>query len=1281
MASNLLINAKDIEQWAERLDARSQLPRLVRRLIQATTPDIECLQFSADEGIQLEGWDGIVTASDGNAFVPRGASVWEMGVDKDRKGKADDDYEKRTKDSLGLDPRETTFVFVTPRRWKNKGDWAKTQRAERVWADVRAYDADDIETWLEQAPAVYLWLSMLTGKHPQGARSLDDYWLDWTAKTDPAFSPALVIGGRQTAREHVEAWLRGEAAILALQGESTDEALAFLSAVIAVQEKPERENWFSRAIVVEDAASWRVLALSNSRSILVPRFNGEVEGVSRAVKGGNHVFLAKEYVGTHGGDSLPRIVRDAAEKALQEMGLPHDRARDLATLARRSLPALRRKMACEPTLERPSWAQPQVARELFAPLLASAWQDPNMADREVLARLAGVSYERLQEILVRWSKAADPPLRLVGGIWMMAAPEDAWRLLATFLTGDDMRRFKEIALEVLSASSNLQSSVIERPGVGVSGEAPRISVTLREGIASTLTLMAALSSEVSFVSDSSGEEVARSVVWSLFDKANGNAALWASFAPVLPLLAEAAPTPFLDAVDTGLVGETPFLKQMFYDEDSNYGFGPTSPHTYLLWALETLTWNPDFFGRAVLCLARLTRIQPHYRNGNKAAESLREIFVVWYPNTIVPLARRLNVLDAMRKREPEVAWCLMLRVLPTIHGDTCHPVHGPKWHDWKPEKERPIQDSEIAQSVEAVVERLLSDVGANAARWCDLIGRTGDLWPHLREKLLETFEALEPDLLTSEERVVVGDAVRSVVIRHREFPDVDWAMPEEHLARLETIGQRLAPPDPVLQHRWRFQRFVPLPERREMSWEERNAAVAQLRSEALQEIIAAQGWEGVLLLASKVEDPESVGFGLNAMSEPPVDVDAFLAENLASPEAWHAAIASGWVRPRAWSNDQTWVQARLEAAQNVWRPEQWGEFFLPFPVTTSLLNQLGGLDEEAQRHYWSRTQNAALPRERQDAERIVERLLWVGRAAEAIRAIHWALHDTPDLIPPERVMDVLEAAIANASASDLSATHYDSAELFEHLSKTDAPRERLARLEWLYFAFHEHTRTPKVLHEELARDPAFFVEVLSLIYRARPGETETDERDEETSPAPEPGDSSEDSQEAQVKAVFAERAWSLLWHWHQMPGVREDGTVDEEHLKNWVAQARNLAKERERSVITLIHIGHALAHSPRDEDGAWPHRAVRDIIEEIANPRLESGFQCQVFNNRGVTSRGLTDGGAQERVLVERYEKDATQIADMWPRTASVLRGIAEDYRRHAEREDRSADLTQDLWK
>ena len=62
-----------------------------------------------------------------------------------------------------------------------------------------------------------------------------------------------------------------------------------------------------------------------------------------------------------------------------------------------------------------------------------------------------------------------------------------------------------------------------------------------------------------------------------------------------------------------------------------------------------------------------------------------------------------------------------------------------------------------------------------------------------------------------------------------------------------------------------------------------------------------------------------------------------------------------------------------------------------------------------------------------------------------------------------------------------------------------------------------------------------------------------------------------------------------------------------------------------------------------------------------------------IFNKRGVTSRGLTDGGVQERALADRYEASATALMDDWPRVARLLRDVAEGYRRDALREDEEA--------
>src|SRR5205814_324317 len=92
-----LVNATDLEAWADRRDAQSLLPMLVRRLILATTARVTKIGFRSGEGVQLPGWDGTVAAEAGNAFVPTGTSAWELGTNQNVRSKAIEDYAKRTK--------------------------------------------------------------------------------------------------------------------------------------------------------------------------------------------------------------------------------------------------------------------------------------------------------------------------------------------------------------------------------------------------------------------------------------------------------------------------------------------------------------------------------------------------------------------------------------------------------------------------------------------------------------------------------------------------------------------------------------------------------------------------------------------------------------------------------------------------------------------------------------------------------------------------------------------------------------------------------------------------------------------------------------------------------------------------------------------------------------------------------------------------------------------------------------------------------------------------------
>jgi hypothetical protein len=150
-----LADRADIIKWAERMEARSEFPRLVRGLIQRNNDQLAELEMRAAEGTGAPGYDGVTRATRATPFVPDGLAVWELGTGVDFRSKANSDYRSRSEDPLGRDPATTTFVFVTPRHWADKQEWAAAKRGEGVWADVRVFDVDDIEQALELAPAVH----------------------------------------------------------------------------------------------------------------------------------------------------------------------------------------------------------------------------------------------------------------------------------------------------------------------------------------------------------------------------------------------------------------------------------------------------------------------------------------------------------------------------------------------------------------------------------------------------------------------------------------------------------------------------------------------------------------------------------------------------------------------------------------------------------------------------------------------------------------------------------------------------------------------------------------------------------------------------------------------------------------------------------------------------------------------------------------------------------------------------------------------------------------------
>ena len=130
----LAIKANDIEGWvSHNIPARSRLAVFLRTLAHSTGSGLTRVDFPGNDDAERPGCDGFTEASEGTPWVPAGHSGPESGNNEDPKAKADADFEKSVKAVDEKERAETTFVFVTPRRWHGKVAWVVAKKAKGLW--------------------------------------------------------------------------------------------------------------------------------------------------------------------------------------------------------------------------------------------------------------------------------------------------------------------------------------------------------------------------------------------------------------------------------------------------------------------------------------------------------------------------------------------------------------------------------------------------------------------------------------------------------------------------------------------------------------------------------------------------------------------------------------------------------------------------------------------------------------------------------------------------------------------------------------------------------------------------------------------------------------------------------------------------------------------------------------------------------------------------------------------------------------------------------------------
>ncbi len=1252
------VDAQDLSSWADRTDGAFSLPTLISHLIRATHGPAVHLRFPADEGVRHPGWDGRTSTETESDYVPQGDAGWEIGSQRSNIAqKATEDYRKRTAEPLQLDPANAAFVFVTPRHWSKNDEWAKARQDEGVWREVRAYDADDLVHWIEQSPAVGLWLATRLGKRPAGTRELEDLWKEWSLATQWPLTEHLVLSDRDQDAAEVLRWLRSEPCVLSLQATTTDEVVAFFHATLSMLPDDMAASYRARCLVATTVSGAR--AMANVPAPLILLITEPEPGLARAlVEHGHYVLQAYDEQLVSRGEVrvLTRPSREGIASALIAAGVAKPRAEALARDSARNLAVLRRLMPSAPGCL-PRWAQETPPHSLLAALLAGGWDENVKSDRVRLAEIADQPYETVVAALARYVGQFDSPLQKVGSTWRVASLADAWFLLAPYLTSVDIMRFEAVAHAVLgSADPRYEMDSDERWMAAVRGVQPDNSEMLRHGIGQVLILLALWGNKVLTMPDVARR--ADAIVVKLLRKADQQR--WWSLSRDFRLLAEASPDSFLSVIEDSLDQNDPPIRALFgADEGGMFG---TEHLSDLLWALESLAWSPDLMPRVTHILARLDAIDnPPGRYTNRPANSLREIHLLWIPQTFATLDQRLRALDMIRKRENDAAWKLMLGVLPQGRASSS-PSSMPRWRDFTVDKVEAVTWGLIRRGAVAITERLLADVGVDAERWESLLDRFADLAPD-PEAGFETLEVAERKISDNADRVVVWTSLRRMLHHHRQFPDVDWSMPAGVLDRLEAIYNRFEPSDPLERTAWLFEQSVARPNPSAAGWkaEERNVDTA--RQEAARALFSEGGVMSILALARLVHSAGYVGKALydGGLSEP--DLDALLEAALRSDNGHERDVAHGLVISAFDRRKEPWAEALITKSKD----EAWGDTALltilrALPAQRWTWDQVARAGAVIEDTYWRRAPVSWMSEDSEDVGFAIRKLISVGRARHALPL---AGRGNKVHLPSDLLVEVLREAARQPFESDGdtnegSMFQYYVVEVLQVLDeRSDVNKDSLVALEWDYLPFLEHSGRPaKVLLRALSEQPALFIEMLSAVFKAS----------EESGVV---GVEPEDHEHART---VSDQAYQLLETWDRLPGTRDDGTVDGEVLEAWIKDARSLAKAAEREGIADSQIGNMLSASPVGADGNWPAQAVRDVLDLFRSKPMIEGFWIGKRNRRGVTTRMPRDGGNLERQEAAKYRNWAKAIAHEHPHTSKALDILADSYENDARHHDEDAE-------
>lgn len=1235
----MLANALDLDRWADTLESRGAFPELMRRLL-AQTPGVTNIDIRAREGTAAPGWDGTAT-SDGSSFLPKGELRFEFGTNQQPKSKANEDYNKRADPTVGKS--DEIFVFATPRNWAGAAEWAKQRSSENKFASVEAFDAHRIEGWLQSLPAVHYWISEQLGKPVSGAQTLTSWCERLHRNCIIDVPPAFHAAGRSKEAEKLMQRLHDNKIAPVIQAAWRDDALAFCYAVLREKDPTALE----RTLVVFTPEVWHYLAIQSSSFILIPMFDDPDIGLAQT-RGHNLIQIAdnSSYVlDNNVSIRLPKISREVAERILHRVALSSFDVAKMAALARRSMSAFYRTISLDQTMKKPDWSTNAETVKVLAPLmLVGAWEYNHPEDCRAIENLVGVSNEKINALLDKLYEKhqSNAPFVRSGDRWSIVDPLGAadlmfhkiseqhvncWENLVNSVVLSEMRKVamrrgcasaEQFVQNIGALSATLQRNVMR----GL----PLVSAWAERNAGPAHPLLLAMKRMINGFFDA-GFESEDSI--GLIDLS------WA-----FVYFAEALPDLFLDRID-GLVRTVDSqnsLSRAVLCNGENGTFVTDAAD-----ALERLTWSRQYCARAIFLIAAIA--DKTCDEGLCAALSLDLCKTLGVRSKFgnASVDDKGAIVQTLLSKYPKVGWYALTGIMHPKMFNNIMP-RRPIYRDWS--VENCVSNECVAIYLEKIIDVAVLTAESDVSRWeilLDAVGKYG--CDKLQRVVKELRQRVQPSALSKSEAVELSNILQRYVGMSASCAGTEDCARQLLDVELETLIASLESDHDLVK----FSRLFVLDRTllskfSQPTFEDRSISRESKRLEVLQSV-CQRNLSDLRVLAEHVEDLNCIG---RTMAHLHRDLDSLVLRWFDEGTVRLSEVAKAYVLEKASNSNVSWVRSVLNSdmLQQVGREH----FVAGLPLGIEWAAVLGEIDPLLVRLYWeSFDAFEIMDISSDDASESVRQLIALGYADKAIVLLSCEINrgGVPAL------SDVIDALLLFAEFGVLqrgdpifaSANH-----LLEWIDCLDVDHPDIYVVEFLYFA-SLHSEVPfGKLYRCFSSDSQRFVSLVCGSYVP--------------SGCPK-WCSEEEIREAQC---------AILSRWNYLPGLSVDDGLNGSDLKQWFQDCLLLFEQANCLDVGNEGLGRVLASSPEGSDGMWPVEDVRYLIEKFGTAALKNGLIVGHISLYGPTVKGTYEGGNSERELMNRYREYSWKMNARWPKTASILKLLADYYQMQAAVWDRDAE-------